>query len=105
MSEFSYYYNLVDAIAYFIAALIPIYFILRLYKNKGDKKNNRLINITTLLVVFVLIQGIYHIISIFGLNVWAKGVIEPLSIIALIFFGFIYLLEIIIEKKTYHSRA
>lgn len=99
MSEFSFYYNLVDAIAYFIASTIPIYFILKLNKNKRDNKNKRLKDITIFLVAFVLIQGIYHIASIFGLNMWAKGVIEPLSIIALIFFGLIYLLEMIREKR------
>ena len=104
MPDFSSYYNLVDAIAYFVAATIPIYFIIKLDKNKKDIKNKNLRNITLLLVAFILIQGFYHIISILGWKGWAKGVVEPLSIIALIFFGFTYLIEIMREKKISRSR-
>ena len=103
-SDFSSYYNLVDAIAYFIAAIIPIYFFVKLDKNKQDTKNKRLRNITLLLVVFILIQGFYHIASILGWKIWAKGVMEPLSIIALISFGFAYLIEIMRERNTNKSR-
>lgn len=104
MFDFSSYYNLVDAIAYFVASTIPIYFVIKLDKNKQDIKNKRLRNVTILLVVFVLIQGFYHIVSIMGWKIWAKGMMEPLSIIALIFFGFAYLMETIREKNTNKSR-
>lgn len=103
MSEFSSYYNLVDAIAYFVAAIIPIYFFQKLDNNKTDIKNRRLRTITIFLTAFILVQGIYHITNILELNFIAKGILEPLSIIALIFFGILFLVEIIREKKTHKS--
>ena len=105
VSEISSYYNLVDAIAYFVAATIPIYFIQKFDQNKTDKKSKRLKNLTILLVVFIIVQGIYHIINIFELKTWSKEVLEPLSIVALIFFGILYLVEIIREKKINKSKS
>lgn len=98
MLETSIYYNFIDAFVYFVAAAIPLYFIMRLDKD-GDDKNKRLRRLTIMLFGFVLLQGIYHILSIFGSKIITKGIIEPLSFVAMFFFGLLYLMELLREKK------
>ena len=85
-----YYYNLIQSIAYFIAAIVPIYFIIKSRKNKDGRKPFEKISI--LLVGFILIQGVYHLFGMFGLKLIAKGILEPLSIIILLSFGLTYFL-------------
>ncbi|MFZ0327610.1 MAG: hypothetical protein WBP64_06795 [Nitrososphaeraceae archaeon] len=85
-----------QAIVYFIAAAIPIYFIYILKERKIDDTNNnkskykhfRLLSIV--LAGFVLLQGFYHLIGALGFMLLAKGVLEPLSFGILLFFGGIY---------------
>jgi cytochrome bd-type quinol oxidase subunit 2 len=86
------YYNLIDAIVYFIAAIIPAYFILK-SKNSINNNNNDFRKLTMVLVGFILVQVFYHIAAIIGFRLLAKGFLEPLSMAALLFFGAIYLIS------------
>lgn len=97
------YYNLIDALVYFIAATIPIYFILKL-RNTNYSSTKHLTHIIILLS-FILIQGIYHVAGVVGFGLLAKGILEPLSIIALLSFAGIYLLYASTKRKMTELRA
>jgi Ca2+/Na+ antiporter len=84
------YYNLIDAIVYLAAAIIPAYFILK--SRKSINNNNYLRKLTILLVGFILMQVFYHIAAIIGFRLLAKGFLEPLSMAALLLFGVMYLI-------------
>ena len=86
------YYNLIDAIVYLAAAIIPAYFILKSRKSINNN-NNHLRKLTILLVGFILMQVFYHIAAIIGLRLLAKGFLEPLSMAALFLFGVMYLIS------------
>jgi lipopolysaccharide export LptBFGC system permease protein LptF len=87
MLQTQHYYNLIDAIVYLIAAIIPAYFILKSRKSI-DNNNNHFRKLG-----FILVQVIYHIAAIIGFRLLAKGFLEPLSMAALLFFGAIYLIS------------
>lgn len=98
-----YYYNLLDTIVYFIAATVPVYFIL---KSKNTINNNKhLRHITIALVSFILLQGVYHIAGTIGFKLLAKGFLEPASIIVLLLFGVIYLLSVLRERRSSELKA
>lgn len=67
----------------FVAAVIPIYLSVML---KGNLRR-----LTIVLSIFVLIHATYHVAGTLGIDFLAEGVFEPLSIVALIFFGLYYL--------------
>jgi hypothetical protein len=95
-----YYYNFIESIAYFIASIIPIYFLLKSKNNDNNNNNNKYLeNISIVLVSFIMIQGVYHIAGIMEYKQLAKGILEPLSILVLLFFGLIYLWYVMREKK------
>ena len=100
MIQPQYYYNLIQSIAYFVAAIVPIYFIVKSRKNKDGRKSFE--NISILLIGFILIQGVYHILGMFGLKLLSKGFLEPLSIIILLLFGLTYFLYTKKERKSYN---
>jgi len=100
MIQPQYFYNLIQSIAYFIAAIVPIYFIVKSRKNKDGRKSFE--NISILLIGFILIQGVYHILGMFGLKLLSKGFLEPLSIIILLLFVLIYFLYTKKERKSYN---
>ena len=84
------YYNLIDAVVYLIAAIIPSYFILR---SKGSiNSNNHFRKLTVVLVGFILAQVSYHIAALMGFRLLATGFLEPLSMVALLFFSVAYLI-------------
>jgi cytochrome bd-type quinol oxidase subunit 2 len=92
MLQTQYYYNLIDAIVYLIAAIIPAYFILKSRNSIDNNDNNNYFRkLTMVLVGFILVQVFYHIAAIIGFRLLAKGFLEPLSMAALLFFGVIYL--------------
>ena len=92
------YYNLIDAIVYLIAAIIPAYFILK-SRNSINDNNNHLRKLTMVLVGFILMQVFYHIAAIIGFRLLAKGFLEPLSMTALLLFGVMYLISTFKAKK------
>ena len=92
MLQNQYYYNLIDAIVYLIAAIIPAYFILKSRKSINNNDNN-FRKLTMVPVGFILVQVIYHIAAIIGFRLLAKGFLEPLSMAALLFFGIMYLIS------------
>ncbi len=82
------YYHLIDAAAYFIAAAVPILFIIRSRKSI----NNPLRAIAIILAGFVLAQGVYHVVGMLGLTLLSKVILEPLSAAILASAGVAYLL-------------
>jgi Ca2+/Na+ antiporter len=100
MLQTQYYYNLIDAIVYLIAAIIPAYFILKSRKSINNNDNNNYFRkLTMVLVGFILVQVFYHIAAIIGFRLLAKGFLEPLSMAALLLFGAIYLISMWKIKK------
>lgn len=104
MLQPQYYYNLIQAVVYFIAATVPIYFIIKL-KNDNDNGKRHLRNMTILLVSFILIQGVYHIAGTIGFRLLAKGILEPLSIMVLLSFGLLYLIGVLKERRLHELKA
>ena len=84
-------FDLVSGILIFVAAIVPIYFSIRL-------KNNFLRLPMVVLSVFAMIHGTYHILEVLHYEIAAETVVEPLSYAVLIVFGLIYLR--IRSKKT-----
>ncbi|MDQ6724018.1 MAG: hypothetical protein M3Z01_07125 [Thermoproteota archaeon] len=104
MLQLQYYYNFIESIAYFIAAIVPLYFILK-SRDINNHNKKHLKNISIALVIFILIQGFYHIAGTMGFKLLAKGILEPLSVIVLLFFGLIYLHNVIRERKFHKLDA
>jgi hypothetical protein len=96
--------QITQSIVYFIAAAIPIY-LSRILKKRTDGNNNNNNNnkhfkvLTIILAGFVLMQAIYHAIGALGFSLLAKGILEPLSFVILLFFGVIYLVSKIRTKS------
>jgi hypothetical protein len=96
--------QIAQSVVYFIAAAIPIY-LTRILKKRTDRNNNNnnnnkyFIMLTIILAGFVLMQGIYHAIGALGFSLLAKGVLEPLSFVILLFFGIIFLVSKIKTKN------
>src|SRR6188472_283485 len=91
------YYNIIDAIVYLVAAIIPAYFILK--SRNSINNNNNLRKLTLILIGFILLQVIYHIVGALGFRLLAKGFLEPLSMAALLLFGVMYLISTLKTKK------
>ena len=79
----------IQAIVYFIAAVVPID--LTVVIKKSLNRNNNFKNLLIVLAVFVIMQGIYHSVSALGFSLLAKGILEPLSFGILILLGVVYL--------------
>jgi hypothetical protein len=95
--------QITQSIVYFIAAAIPIY-LTRILRKRTDGNNNNNNNkhfkvLTIILAGFVLMQAIYHAIGALGFSLLAKGILEPLSFVILLFFGVIYLVSKIRTKS------
>lgn len=91
------YYNLIDATVYLVAAIIPAYFILK--SRNSINNNNHLTKLTIILIGFILMQVFYHIVGTLGFRLLAKGFLEPLSMVALLLFGVMYLISTFKTKK------
>ena len=105
MLQPQYYYNLIQAVVYFIAATVPVYFILKSKNTNNDNGKRHLRNMTILLVSFILIQGVYHIAGTIGFRLFAKGLLEPLSIMVLLSFGILYLIGVLKERRLHELKA
>ena len=92
--------QITQSIIYFIAAAIPIYLTSILKKRTDDDNNNKHFKVLTIILAgFVLMQAIYHAIGALGFSLLAKGILEPLSFVILLFFGIIYLVSKIRTKS------
>jgi hypothetical protein len=98
--------QITQSVVYFIAAAIPIY-LTGILKKRTDRNNNNkyFIMLTIILAGFVLMQGIYHAIGALGFSLLAKGVLEPLSFVILLFFGIIFLVSKIKTKSEKEVKA
>src|SRR5574339_100203 len=92
------YYNLIDAIVYLVASIIPAYFILK--SRNSINNNNHLTKLIIIIFGFILMHVFYHIVGSLGFRLLAKGFLEPLSMVALLFFGVMYLIITFKAKKT-----
>jgi hypothetical protein len=85
-------YHFIDAIFYFTAFVVPIYFSLK----SGHQKigSDLLIKLMILLASFMLIQFNYHVAGMFDLKILSKGILEPLSAMAMAMFAIYYFFSI-----------
>ena len=60
---------------------------------------------TILLVSFILIQGVYHFAGTIGFRLFAKGLLEPLSIMVLLSFGILYLIGVQKERRLHELKV
>lgn len=72
--------------------MVPIYFILKSRSKKIE--GYILVKLMILLTCFMLIQFIYHIAGTFDLKLLSKGILEPISAVALTIFATIYFISI-----------
>ena len=75
--------NIINSVAIFFASVVPIYLS---YHLKGNLRK-----LTILVGVFAIVHAIYHTTEVFGYEEIAENVIEPLSVLVLVIFGFWYL--------------
>ena len=75
--------NIINSIAIFFASVIPIYLS---YHLKGNLRK-----LTILVGIFAIVHASYHASEVFGFEEIAENVIEPLSVLVLVIFGFWYL--------------
>jgi hypothetical protein len=97
---------LTDALLYFIAAIIPIYFVFKLTSSSTNNNNNyhRCLRILSIIIAsFVLMQGFYHVAGSLGLKLLSKGILEPFSISLLAVFAITYF--IVNTSKTRKKEA
>ena len=85
-------YHLIDAIFYFAAFVVPIYFILK--SRNLMIGSDLLVKLMILLASFMLIQFIYHLAGMLDLKILSKGILEPLSAVAMTIFAIFYFLSI-----------
>jgi hypothetical protein len=97
---------LTDALLYFIAAIIPIYFVFKSTSSSTNSNNNyhRCLRILSIIIAsFVLMQGFYHVAGSLGLKLLSKGILEPFSISLLAVFAITYF--IVNTSKTRKKEA
>ena len=88
-------YHFIDAIFYFAGFVVPIYFILMSRNQKIG--SDLLVKLMIILVSFMLIQFSYHVVGMLDLKILSKGILEPLSAVAMTIFAIFYFFSI---KKT-----
>jgi hypothetical protein len=97
---------LTDALLYFIAAIIPIYFVFKSTSSSTNNNNNfhRCLRILSIIIAsFVVMQGFYHVAGSLGLKLLSKGILEPFSISLLAVFAITYF--IVNTSKTRKKEA
>jgi preprotein translocase subunit YajC len=82
--------SIVQAIVYFVAAIVPIYLYFILNRQDNSHNNKHFQNLLIVLAGFVIVQGIYHFVGGVGFNQLAKGILEPISFVILLIFSIIY---------------
>jgi hypothetical protein len=75
--------NLVSALFILASAAVPLYLSARL---QGPTRK-----LTLILSAFIIIHGFFHVAVIFGFVLLGRGLLEPLSVLVLTYFGVTYL--------------
>jgi hypothetical protein len=75
--------SIISSIAIFFASVIPIYLSFHL---KGNLRK-----LTILIGIFGIVHGIYHATEAFGYEEFSDNILEPISVLVLVIFGFWYL--------------
>jgi DMSO/TMAO reductase YedYZ heme-binding membrane subunit len=78
------YLHLLSGIAFFAGSTVLAYF--------SAKSKGRIRQLAIIFLVFTVIHSLYHVAFYFGYELLSEGLLEPVSIIVLIFFGLYYLL-------------
>jgi hypothetical protein len=78
------YLHLLSGVAFFSGSALLAYFSV---KSKG-----RIRQLAVIFLIFTIIHSFYHVAYYFGYELLSEGLLEPVSIIILIFFGIFYLL-------------
>jgi len=78
------YLHLLSGIAFFSGSILLAYFSV---KSKG-----RIRQLAVVFLIFTIIHSFYHVAYYFGYELLSEGLLEPVSIIILIFFGIFYIL-------------
>jgi heme A synthase len=81
-------YHIIDAVAYFAAAAVPILFVIR----SRNSVNNPLRSVAIVLAGFLLAQAAYHTAGILRLTLISKVILEPVSAAILLSAGVVYFL-------------
>ena len=71
---------------------MPLYFILQSRRKKIE--GDILVKLMILLASFMFIQFIYHIVGALNFRLFSKGILEPMSAIALTIFAIIYFISV-----------
>lgn len=82
--------HLIAAVFIFAASIIPIYL--------SFKLKNPLRRLTIVFAIFIIIHGFYHIFGSLNQEFISETVLAPMSAVALLIFGFIYL-RLLTSKK------
>jgi ABC-type nickel/cobalt efflux system permease component RcnA len=88
-----------QSVIYFVAAAVPIYLAL-IAKRRIMTGDNQFLKLIIALATFVVMQGIYHLVSLLGYRLLAKGILEPLSFGILILFGIFYITSKLGQKQS-----
>ena len=84
--------NIINSIAIFFASVVPTYLS---YHLKGNLRK-----LTILVGIFAIVHAIYHTTEVFGFEDIAEDIIEPISVLVLVIFGFWYLRIRSIRRAT-----
>lgn len=77
------FFHIVSAIFIFAASAVPMYLAFKL-KDKFRK-------LVIALAIFILFHGVYHVFGSLGYDFISSSVFEPISAMALVAFGVMYL--------------
>ena len=78
------YLHLISGLAFFAGSIVLAFFSI---KSRGIIRQ-----LAIIFLVFTLVHSLYHVTSYSGQEFISEGLLEPLSVIILIFFGFSYLI-------------
>jgi DMSO/TMAO reductase YedYZ heme-binding membrane subunit len=79
-------FHIISAVFIFAAAGVPIYLSFKL-KDKFRK-------LVIALAIFILFHGVYHVFGSLGYDFISSSIFEPISAMALVAFGVMYLMAV-----------
>jgi hypothetical protein len=78
------YLHLISGLAFFLGSVVLFYF--------SIKSTGRIRLLAIIFLVFTIVHSLYHVTSSLDQELLSEGLLEPLSVIILILFGFSYLI-------------